>query len=73
MPFRSQNQFHLFAAKLDRGEISKAEFDKWVDESPAFNRLPKRLSDKKKKAHKEGSAYEEKHESSKEAKSEGDY
>lgn len=35
MPFKSEAQHRLFRLKLRRGEISQADFDKWMDETKA--------------------------------------
>ena len=48
-PFVSRAQVRKFGAMMRRGEISKAEFDKWVKETPNIKSLPERVKRRKKR------------------------
>ena len=48
MPFKSKAQVRKFRAMLERGEISKATFNKWVKHTPSMKKLPARVKRKKK-------------------------
>jgi hypothetical protein len=50
MPFKSKAQERLFAAKMNRGEISKKTFDEWAHATPNISKLPEHV--KKGKARK---------------------
>ena len=41
-PFKSNAQVRKFGAMLNRGEISKATFDKWRKHIPNIKKLPER-------------------------------
>ena len=47
MPFRSKAQVRKFGAMVKRGEISQAEFDKWLKHTPNIKGLPERVGKKK--------------------------
>ena len=49
MPFKSKSQLRKFGAMLNRGEISKATFDKWVKHTPNIKKLPEKVKKNKKK------------------------
>lgn len=52
MPIRSKAQWRALAAKMERGEISKRQFDEMVDKTPgSYRSLPERVG---KKASKRG-------------------
>ena len=46
MPFKSKSQVRKFGAMVERGEMSQAEFDKWLHETPSVKMLPERLKKK---------------------------
>jgi len=46
MPFKSSAQLRKFGAMVKRGEISKAKFKQWRDETPNIAGLPKRVKKK---------------------------
>ncbi len=43
MPFKSKAQMRKFGAMARRGEISKAEFEEWLRETPNVSKLPERV------------------------------
>jgi len=47
MPFKSKAQVRKFGAMVKRGEMSKAEFDKWLKHTPNIKGLPERVGKKK--------------------------
>jgi len=47
-PFRSKSQVRKFGAMLNRGEISKATFDKWVKHTKgSLKKLPEKVKKNK--------------------------
>jgi len=52
MPFKSKAQLRKFGAMVKSGEISQAEFDKWLKHTPNVKKLPERAKKKKKKSKK---------------------
>jgi len=48
MPFKSKAQVRKFGAMVKRGEMSQAEFDKWLKHTPNIKGLPERVKIKKK-------------------------
>ena len=48
IPFKSKSQVRRFGVKLERGEISKATFEKWKKHTPSMKKLPERAEKKKK-------------------------
>ena len=48
MPFKSKSQVRKFGAMVKRGEMTQAEFNKWLHETPSVKKLPERLKSAKK-------------------------
>ena len=44
MPYKSESQRRLFWAKVNRGEISQAEAEKWERETPKNKKLPEHVA-----------------------------
>ena len=47
MPFKSKAQVRKFGAMVKRGEMSQAEFDKWLKHTPNIKGLPERVGKNK--------------------------
>jgi len=47
MPFKSKAQLEKFGAMVKRGEMSQAEFDKWLHETPNIKGLPYKVKKRK--------------------------
>ena len=47
MPFKSKAQVRKFGAMVKRGEMSQAEFDKWLKHTPNIKGLPEKVGKNK--------------------------
>lgn len=47
MPFKSKKQVAKFAEFVAQGKMSRAQFERWLGETPSVDELPTRVSKKR--------------------------